>query len=129
MNTRTDTKYAGDERPEQEAAAALLPPVDISEDSDGITLRADLPGVAKDGLAISLEGDTLTIEGTVRLGEAADIRKVYAEVGVDRYRRSFMLSRDLDTSRIDAHVRNGVLTLKVPKREQAKPRRVEIRTE
>jgi Molecular chaperone (small heat shock protein) len=52
---------------------------------------------------------------------------VYAEVRVARYRRSFVLGRDLDTERIDASMRNGVLTLRVPKREQAKPRRIPVK--
>jgi HSP20 family protein len=128
MNTRTDfNQETAAEREAAEASSALVPPVDIFEDGEGITLTADLPGVAKDNLAISLEGDTLTLEGQVRLGETSSIRSVYAEIGVDRFKRSFMLSRDLDTARIDAQVRNGVLTLKVPKREQAKPRRIEVR--
>ena len=129
MNTRNDIKEAGAEDGARDEVAALLPPVDISEDGEGITLKADLPGVARENLAISVEGDTLTIEGRVRLGEAANMRSVYAEVSVDRYKRSFMLSRDLDTTRIDAQMRSGVLTLKVPKREQAKPRRIEVRAE
>ena len=129
MNTRTDMNQQAAERDSAEAANALVPPVDIFEDGEGITLTADLPGVAKENLAISLEGDTLTLEGQVRLGEASSIRSVYAEIGVDRFKRSFMLSRDLDTARIDAQVRNGVLTLKVPKREQAKPRRIEVRVD
>jgi len=129
MNTRNDIQQPGADEGAADASTALLPPVDISEDSDGITLKADLPGVAKENLAISVEGDTLSIEGRVRLGEAANMRSVYAEVSVDRYKRSFMLSRDLDTTRIDAQMRSGVLTLKVPKREQAKPRRIEVRAE
>ena len=128
MNTQTDMNEVTDERRGEESAA-LLPPVDVFEDRDGITLHADWPGVAREDLAISVEGDTLTIEGKVRLGETACVRSVYAEIGVDRYRRSFMLSGDLDTARIDAQLRGGVLTLKVPKREQAKPRRIEVRAE
>ena len=128
MNTQSDTKEGREERRGGDSVA-LLPPVDVFEDKDGITLHADLPGVAREDLAISVEGDTLTIEGQVRLGEAATMRSVYAEIGVDRYRRSFMLSGDLDTGRIDAQLRGGVLTVKVPKREQAKPRRIEVRAE
>ena len=123
MSTRTETNESRTEGP------ALVPPVDITEDADGITLRADLPGVSREDLSISVEGDTLTIEGRVRLGEATSMQSVYAEIRVDRYKRSFMLSRDLDTTRIDAQVRNGVLTLTVPKLEQAKPRRIEVKAD
>ena len=86
----------------------LVPPVDIVENVDGITLTADMPGVGKDGLSVNLEGDQLTIEGAVSLNEPSSLKNVYAEVRVDRYRRTFALGRDLDTERIDASLQNGV---------------------
>jgi HSP20 family molecular chaperone IbpA len=106
----------------------LIPAVDIIEAADGITLLADMPGVPKERLSISLEGDTLAIEGGVDLSESARLQNVYAEVRVAQYRRSFVLSRDLDSDRIDAKLQNGVLTLHIPKREQAKPKRIEIKS-
>jgi len=107
-------------------APALAPPVDIVENENGITLKADLPGVSKESLSIRVDGDQLSVEGTVRLGETPNMEPVYAEIRVARYRRSFVLSRDLDTERIAATMKNGVLTLIVPKREVAKPRRIEV---
>ncbi|MGE5616667.1 MAG: Hsp20/alpha crystallin family protein [Bacillota bacterium] len=112
-----------------EAKAVLVPPVDIIENPEGITLRADLPGVARENLAIDVDNDTLTIEGDVALGEPANLQGVYAEVRVAHYKRSFVLSRDLDASRIEASMKNGVLTLVVPKAEQAKPRRIAVRAD
>jgi HSP20 family molecular chaperone IbpA len=108
---------------------ALVPPVDVLENESGITVKADLPGVSKDNLTIRVDGETLTIEGQVNLGEAASLEAVYAEIRNAQYKRSFVLSRDLDTSRIDAAMKNGVLTLTVPKLEQAKPRRIPVRAE
>jgi HSP20 family protein len=108
-------------------ASALMPPVDIIEDENGITVNADLPGVSKENLAIRVDGDTLTIEGSVTLGESQKMEAVYAEIRVARYRRSFVLSRDLDTERIDATMKNGVLSLHVPKGERAKPRRIAVK--
>jgi HSP20 family molecular chaperone IbpA len=110
-------------------APALLPPVDIFEDSGGITLLADLPGVGRDDLAIGVDGRTLTIEAPLRLGEANALVSVYAEVRANHFRRSFELSSDLDTGKIDAGLRDGVLTLRIPKLEQAKPRRIDVRVE
>ena len=109
------------------ATPALVPLVDIVEDKEGITLRADMPGVSKESVSIGVEGDTLTLEGTVALGEGASLKSLYTEVRVAHYKREFALSRDLDTEKIDAQVRNGVLTLRVPKREQARPRRIEVK--
>ena len=126
-----DMKQRGLEREatEQRAVAHLVPPVDIIEDGEGITVRADLPGVSRENLSIGVDGDTLTVEATVNLGESANVQPVYAEVRTAHYKRSFVLSRDLDTGKINASIRNGVLTLRVPKREQAKPRRVEIKAD
>lgn len=106
---------------------ALVPPVDVYEDENGITLEADMPGVSKENLTVNVEGDQLTIEGTVSLGESAKLDPVYAEVRVAQYRRTFALSRDLDTGKIDAKMKNGVLTLRIPKAEQAKPRRIAVK--
>lgn len=110
-------------------APALVPPVDILEDENGITLCADLPGVSKDNLSIRVDGDTLTVEGNVYLGEPMKLQNVYAEVRVAQYRRSFVLGRDLDTEKIDANMKNGVLKLTVPKVEHAKPRRIEVKAQ
>ena len=108
--------------------AALVPAVDVVEDEHGITLCADMPGVPKDAVTAKVDGETLTIEGAISLGESKALNGVYAEVRYAQYRRSFVLSRDLDTSHIDATMRDGVLQLRVPKREQAKPRRIEVRS-
>ena len=105
---------------------ALVPRVDVLEDDAGITLLADLPGVPKDKLELKVEGDTLLIEGEVTTAMPPQLQSVYAEVRVPRYRRAFTLSRELDTSRIEAAMKDGVLTLRVPKQEHAKPRRIAV---
>lgn len=130
--TRSATQAAANAGPTKPAtanasAAPLVPPVDIVEDAEGITLRADMAGVDRENLSIGVDGDTLTLEGAVTLNESARLQSVYAEVRVAQYKRSFVLSRDLDTGRIDAKLGNGVLTLRIPKLEQAKPRRVEVK--
>ncbi len=108
---------------------AIVPAVDVIENESGITVKADLPGVSKESLTIRVEGETLVLEGQVGLGEAHRLESVYAEVRTAQYKRSFVLSRDLDTSKIDATIKNGVLTITVPKLEQAKPRRIPVRAE
>ena len=107
--------------------AALMPPVDVIEDEAGITIMADVPGVAKESLAIRVDGDTLTIEAPVSLGESQNIEQMYAEIRAAQYRRSFTLSRELDIAKIDAALKDGVLKLHVPKLEQARPRRIEVK--
>jgi HSP20 family molecular chaperone IbpA len=110
-----------------QSEAALMPPVDVIEDSTGITLYADLPGVSKDSLELNVESDTLTIEGAVRVATPEGMDAHYAEVSVPRYRRVFTLSKELDTTKIAAELNQGVLKLRIPKAEHAQPRRVEIK--
>ena len=105
----------------------IVPRVDVIEDENGITLLADLPGVPRDRLELKVDGDTLQVEGTVATPMPQQLQSVYAEVRVPRYRRTFTLSRELDASRIDANLKDGVLTLRIPKQESAKPRRIEVR--
>ena len=106
----------------------MIPRVDVFEDDAGITLLADLPGVPKDRLELKLDGDTLLIEGTIATPTPQDLQSVYAEIRVPRYRRAFVLSRELDPAKIDANLRDGVLNLRIPKQEHAKPRRIDVRT-
>jgi HSP20 family molecular chaperone IbpA len=121
------TRRANDDRSAD--VSALVPPVDVSEDATGITVLADMPGASREGLHINVDADTLTIEAQFSLGEAPETRPIYTEVRTPSYRRSFTLSRELDTTRIDASLKDGVLKLRVPKLEEARPRRIEVRAE
>jgi HSP20 family molecular chaperone IbpA len=109
--------------------AGLLPPVDVFEDAGGITLLADLPGVPKDRLSLHVEDDTLTIEGELSLDIPEGMEAHHAEVGLPRYRRVFTLSKELDSDKVSAEFRNGVLRLRIPKAEHAQPRRIEVKVE
>ncbi|PWF24711.1 Hsp20/alpha crystallin family protein [Corticimicrobacter populi] len=104
----------------------LVPQVDIHEDDSGLTLLADLPGVPKDRLTLRVEGDALHIEGELAVDAPADLSSVLAEVQVPRYRRSFTLSRELDSAGIQAALNDGVLRLRIPKLADAQPRRIDI---
>ena len=106
---------------------ALTPRVDVLEDETSITLLADMPGVSRESLEVKVENDSLAIEGTVSAATPEAMEPTYAEVRVPRYRRSFTLSRELDTSRIEAQLKDGVLKLRIPKQEQAQPRRISVK--
>lgn len=116
------------ERPAERSAdtRALLPRVDVFEDERGITLLADLPGVPRDQLDIKVDGETLTIEGTVATATPAGLQPAYVELRVPRYRRAFTLSRELDSAHIEANLKDGVLNLRIPKQAHAQPRRVNV---
>ena len=122
--SRTEPQQRGDQR--QADTRTMLPRVDVFEDDTGITLLADLPGVPKEQLELKVDGDALLIEGQVMPGTPDRLEPVYAEVRVPRYRRVFTLSRELDPSRIEANLKDGVLNLRIPKQEHAQPRRIQV---
>lgn len=120
--TDTSTKQV-----EAAQEATLMPPVDVIEDANGITLFADLPGVPKDKLHLHVETDTLTIEGELGLDIPEGMEATHAEVALPRYRRVFTLSKELDPEKVSAEFNHGVLKLRIPKAEHAQPRRIEVR--
>ena len=107
---------------------ALVPPVDVAEDAGGITLYADLPGVARDRLDVHVDGDTLIIEAEMGLEMPQELQATHIEVSLPRYRRVFTLSRDLDAERLTAELMHGVLKVRLQKAEHAKPRRIKVQT-
>ncbi|MBV8974217.1 MAG: Hsp20/alpha crystallin family protein [Sinobacteraceae bacterium] len=108
--------------------AAIRPPVDVFETSDGIKLLADMPGVSKEHLHLQTEGNTLTIEGQVQFDMPDELEALYADVRSTVYRCSFVLSSELDTSHIEAMLKDGVLAVRIPKREELRPRRIQVQS-
>jgi len=103
-------------------------PVDIFEDNDGITLQADMPGVSKDRLNVHVDGDSLLVEGQVQFNLPEHAKALYADIRSSTYRRSFVLSRELQTDKIEANLKDGVLTVRIPKRAEVRPRKIEVKT-
>ena len=123
VTTRPGTNVTAQEA---QRVPTAVPRVDIIEDQTSITLWVDLPGVSRDSLEIKVEGDTLTIEGNVSLPVSEGMEPIYAEIRAPRYARSFTLSRDLDTAAIQAKLDQGVLELRIPKHQQAQPKRITV---
>ena len=109
------------------AEPALRPAVDIFETEDGITLRADMPGVSKERLNVRVEGTNLLVEGEIAITRQEQMQALYADVRSATYRRSFLLSSELESGKIEANLKDGVLTVRIPKRAEHRPRRIEIR--
>jgi len=106
--------------------AALTPAVDVAEDSLGITLYADLPGVPREKLELRTESDRLTIEAEIGFAVPAGLQSTHTEVPLGRFRRTFTLSKELDPSKVTAKLVQGVLSLRIPKAEHAQPRRIQV---
>ena len=121
------TRQQQGRQPARYANATLTPPVDVLEDSTGITLYADLPGVPRDKLHLQVEADTLTIDAESALSTPEGLQSTHTEVGLGRFHRVFTLSKELDTEKVSAELANGVLKLRIPKAQHAQPRRIEIK--
>ncbi|MFT4510353.1 Hsp20/alpha crystallin family protein [Caballeronia sp. 15711] len=132
MNTQTQLAHRNNgevarrEQTQRHKGPAVIPPVDIQEDAHGITLWADLPAVSRDRLNMHVQDGTLFIEGEASLETPEGLRLHHAEIREPRFARAFALSTDFDTSKIEANLNDGVLKLSIPRREEAKPRRIEV---
>jgi HSP20 family protein len=125
MNTTVQQK---EPRPAENRLARqeyLLPEVNIFETKDGYVLEAEMPGVDKEGLEITLEGNEITIIGH-RAAEAQPGELLFRERRLADYRRVFELDPAVDTSKVSAKMEQGVLTLTLPKSERVKPRKITV---
>ena len=102
----------------------VTPPVDIYEMPDGLVLTADVPGVTHEHLDVRVDRHMLTIQAQADHMPAAE--PTYREYGLVNYFRQFELSEEVDAEKISADLKHGVLTLKLPKTEKAKPRKIEV---
>ena len=106
----------------------FLPAVDIFESEEKITVVADMPGVTTTGLVVDLKEGALTIRGAVSPKEEGRTL-LYREYQAGNYYRQFALSEVIDQARINARLKDGVLTLELPKVEKAKPRQIEVQAQ
>jgi HSP20 family molecular chaperone IbpA len=102
----------------------VAPPVDIYETRDGLVVLADVPGVAQEALEVRVDNNMLTIRGHARHGVPGEV--TYREYELVNFFRQFELSDTVDQGRITADLKCGVLTLNLPKAEEAKPRQIEV---
>ena len=107
-------------------ARSFVPTADIFEAEQALTIVLEMPGVDRSNVDINVEANVLTIEGRVDFGKYEGMQPVYTEYNIGHYRRSFSLSNKIDQSKITAEMKDGVLTLALPKAEEAKPRKISI---
>jgi len=103
----------------------LAPAVNIVETKEGYVLEAEMPGVGKDGLGITLEGTEITITGR-RNAESASGQPLIRERQTADFRRVFELDPAIDTAKVAARMEQGLLTLVLPKSERVKPRKISV---
>lgn len=124
MNTIINEETQTNQAP-RAAQPVIAPPVNIIETKDGYTLEAEIPGVSKDGVEITVEDNQLTILGR-RNRTDSKARVLYRESADTDYRRVFELDPAVDATKITANVEQGVLTVQLPFSERVKPRKISI---
>jgi HSP20 family molecular chaperone IbpA len=107
-------------------ARVFVPTTDIFETEHALTLVAEMPGVDKDKVDVSVEDGVLTIQGHLDFSKYEGLRPVYTEYNIGHYRRIFTLSNRINQNSISAEMKDGVLTLVLAKAEEAKPRRISV---
>jgi HSP20 family protein len=105
----------------------VFPPVNVFSDRDGYVVRVEVPGVTPENLNIQSHGRTLTISGRRELKPAAGGSFHRRERNQGEFSRSVQLPQDLDLARAEASCKFGLLTIRIPKREEAKPRQISIK--
>jgi HSP20 family molecular chaperone IbpA len=103
-----------------------MPVTDIFETDQALTLMLEMPGVRKESVDVQVENDVLTISGRIDFSKYEGLQPVYTEYNVGDYARSFQISSKLDQAKIKAQLKDGVMTLVLPKAEKAKPRKISV---
>jgi HSP20 family molecular chaperone IbpA len=116
------------EKPQETTVPARFyqPNTDIFEEEGSLTVVMEMPGVQKDNVGITIEKNVLDVEGKIDFSPYEDLEPLYTEYNVGHYKRSFSLSSKIDQSKISAEMDDGLLTLVLPKAEEAKPRTIKI---
>jgi HSP20 family protein len=107
-------------------ARTFLPTADIYEDRDSLKVVLEMPGIEKGNVEVKVEEDVLFIEGRLDLAKYKGLQPLYTEYNIGNYSRSFRLSNAIDPDKIGAELKDGVLSLTLPKAEKAKPRTIRV---
>jgi len=126
MNAIVENKNRPQRREDEQERGFVAPPANISASNNEYLVEVEMPGVDKDGLEVTVEGNELTIIGR-RKAETPAGEVWYRESPWADYRRVFELGPDVDASRIYAEMQQGVLRLHLPKSEKAKPKKIDVK--
>ncbi|HUI13993.1 MAG TPA: Hsp20/alpha crystallin family protein [Xanthobacteraceae bacterium] len=105
----------------------FMPATDIYEADDALTVVLEMPGVERDNVSVDVEDGVLQVEGRIDLNKYQGLQPLYTEYNIGNYSRSFRLSSKIDQNKIAAEMKDGVLSLKLPKAEEAKPRIIQVK--
>jgi len=126
MNATVETQNRPARTENSQNRGFVAPPANISATQNEYVVEIEMPGVDKEGLEVTVEGNELTIIGR-RKADLSEGELCYCETPQGDFRRVFELGPDVDTSKINAEMRQGVLKLHLPKSEKAKPKQIEVK--
>ncbi len=129
-NTSVKVRSGAESRPATSTAAEepyVAPLADIYETPEAYVLLLDMPGAARQGVSVRLENNTLYVKAPVEALHGADAAMLHREHMAGGYERAFALGEDINPDNIDAQFENGVLTIKLFKSEEVRPREIKIR--
>jgi HSP20 family protein len=124
--TTTSAPSPTTREPKERAVPTLMPPVDVYETESQFVLVADMPGVPADGVEVLIERDALVVRGRA---ERSTSDPDYREFDLGEYRRTFLITEDLDTESISARLTDGVLRVEIQKSDRLKPKKIPVRTD
>jgi len=107
-------------------ARLFVPVADIYEAEDALSVILEMPGVQKSDVVVNVEDGVLTVQGQIDVTKYKGLQPLYTEYNIGHYARSFRLSSKIDQTKIGAEMKDGVLALRLPKVEEARPRTIKI---
>ena len=126
MNAVAENQNRVAQTPNQDGRSFVVPPANIAATDDEYLVEVEMPGVNREGLEVTVEGNELTIIGR-RASDVPQGELCYCESAQADFRRVFELGPDVDTSKIGAEMKQGILKLRLPKSERAKPKQIEVK--
>jgi HSP20 family protein len=126
VDQATDESSAAIEKRKRGRELPVIPAVDIFEDAHQLTVQAEMPGVSKESLNVRADRDSLLLEGEVALDLPEGMSAHYADLQTTKYRRTFVLSGEFETERIAANLKDGLLTVRIPKRVEFRTRKIKV---
>lgn len=127
LNSIVKQGRSGGDLEKAKEAPTFLPAVDVRENEQEVTLVADMPGVDEKSVSVDVESHTLTIRGEFTAQPPKGYTLNYREYETGNYEREFTLGDSIDRDKVEARVANGVLRLRLPKAQEAKPRQIEVK--
>jgi HSP20 family molecular chaperone IbpA len=107
-------------------ARVYVPTADVYETADALSVILEMPGVDKSNVEVRVKDDVLSVEGRIDLSKYQGLQPLYTEYNIGHYARNFQLSSKIDQNKISAEMKDGVLSLLLPKAEEAKPRTIRV---